>query len=123
MTLYFDGGARGQPARMEIGVVAHGHAYILDDVGEGDNCAAEWVALLYAAAIATASGARDVLFVGDARTIVEQALGRWACRSPHLLPHRDAWLQARTAFDRVHVRHVPRSKNLAGITLARRHPR
>ncbi len=123
MTLYFDGGARGDPARMEIGVVAHGHSYMRDDMGVGDNCTAEWLALRYAAAIATAAGARDVLFIGDARTIVEQALGRWACRSPQLLPHRDAWVQARKGFDRVHVRHVPRSKNLAGIALARRHPR
>jgi hypothetical protein len=51
MTLYFDGGARGDPARMEIGVVAHGHAYILDDMGVGDNCMAEWLALRYAASL------------------------------------------------------------------------
>jgi len=128
MTLYFDGGARPDPQRrdlqrMEIAVVAHGHAYVLGNMGLGDNCTAEWLALRFAAAIAEAAGARDVLFIGDARTIVEQALGRWRCRSPQLLPHYAAWQEAKAAFERVHVRHVQRSKNLAGSALARRHPR
>jgi hypothetical protein len=65
MTLYFDGGARpdaGQnaPGRMEIAVVAHGQTYIRDDVGQGDSCTAEWLALRYAVEIAHAAGARHV---------------------------------------------------------------
>mgnify|MGYP003335677710 CR=1 FL=1 len=100
-----------------------GYVKFAGDMNAVSQPSAEWLALRYAAAIAIAAGASDVLFIGDARTIVEQALGRWACRSPQLRPHRDAWLQARKGFDRVHVRHVPRSKNLAGIALARRHPR
>jgi ribonuclease HI len=113
MTLYFDGGARPDagrtaPGRMEIAVVTHGQTYI---------------ALRYAVEIAHAAGARDVLFVGDARTIVEQALGTWRCRSPQLQPHLAAYREAVAGFARVHVRHVGRSKNLAGAALARRHPR
>ena len=123
MTLYFDGGARPHPDRMEIAVVTRGQAYIRDDVGPGDNCTAEWLALRYAVEIALAAGAQDVLFVGDALTIVEQALGRWTCRSPQLKPHLAAYRAAIAAIPRVHVRHVGRSKNLAGIALARRHGR
>ncbi|MCP3734747.1 reverse transcriptase-like protein [Sphingomonas sp. RP10(2022)] len=123
MTLHFDGGARPNPGRMEIAVVTGGRAHIRDDVGEGDNCTAEWMALRYAVEIALAAGARDVLLVGDARTIVEQALGNWRCRSPQLQPHLAAYRAAIAGIARVHVRHVPRSKNLAGIALAARHPR
>lgn len=123
MTLYFDGGVRPDPPRMEIAVVTGGQAHIRDDVGQGDSCTAEWLALRYAVEIALAAGARDVLFVGDARTIVEQALGRWKCRSPQLQPHLAAYRAAIAAIPRVHVRHVGRARNLAGITLARRHPR
>lgn len=123
MTLYFDGGARPNPGRMEIAVVTGGQTYIRDDVGQGDNCAAEWLALLYAVDLALAAGAQDVLFVGDARTIVEQALGRWACRSPHLQPHLAAYREAIAVIPRVHVKHVGRSKNFAGFALAQRHPR
>lgn len=126
MTLYFDGGSRprdGVPDAMEIAVVTAGQAYIRDAIGQGDNCSAEWLALRYAVEIALAAGAADVLFVGDARTVVEQALGRWRCRSPQLQPHLAAYRNAIAAIPRVHVRHVPRAKNLAGIALAKRHPR
>lgn len=128
MTLHFDGGARPHrqapgSSMMEIAVVTGGRSFVCTDIGEGDNCTAEWLALRYAVAIAAEAGARDVLFVGDARTIVEQALGRWRCRSPQLLPHYDAYRADIARFARVHVRRVPRSKNLAGIALARRHAR
>jgi ribonuclease HI len=89
MTLYFDGGSRPRATvrdAMEIAVVTGGQAYIRDAIGQGDNCTAEWLALRYAVEIALANGAQDALFVGDARTVVEQALGRWRCRSPQLQP-------------------------------------
>ncbi|WP_293876327.1 MULTISPECIES: reverse transcriptase-like protein [unclassified Sphingomonas] len=123
MTLYFDGGARPNPGRMEIAVVTGGRSHIRDDVGQGDNCTAEWLALRLAAEIARDAGAQDVLFVGDARTIVEQALGHWTCRSAHLKPHLAAYRETVAGIARVHVKHVGRSKNLAGQALARRHPR
>ncbi|NIJ28675.1 ribonuclease HI [Sphingomonas insulae] len=123
MTVYFDGGARPNPGRMEIAVVTGGRSHVRDDVGQGDNCTAEWLALCFAAEIARAAAAQDVLFVGDSRTIVEQALGRWACRSPQLQPHLAAYRAIVAAIPRVHVRHVRRSKNLAGYALAQRHPR
>lgn len=121
MTLHFDGGAR--PAGMEIAVVTGGVVHVRDGLGQGDSATAEWLALLHAVGIARAAGAQDVLFVGDALTIVEQALGRWPCRSPHLQPHLAAYRAGIAGIARVHVKHVPRSKNLAGIALARRHPR
>lgn len=128
MILHFDGGlrpglGRGAPPRMEIAVVTGGRSFLRDVIGTGDSCTAEWLALRYAAALAAEAGARDVLFVGDSRTVVEQALGRWRCRGPQLLPHLEAYRAAIVSFVRVHVRHVPRSKNLAGIALARRHDR
>jgi ribonuclease HI len=123
MILYFDGGARPNPGRMEIAVVTGGRSYIRDDVGEGDNCTAEWLALRYAADIALAAAAADVVFVGDAKTIVEQALGRWTCRNAQLRPHLVAYRQAVAAIPRVHLRHVRRAKNLAGYALSQRHPR
>lgn len=123
MTLYFDGGLRPAPAGMEIAVVTGGRAFVREGLGEGDSCTAEWLSLRYAAELAVAAGAEDVLFVGDSRTVVEQALGRWRCRGDALQGHLAAWQATVAGIGRVHVRHVPRAKNLAGIALARRHPR
>ncbi len=38
-------------------------------------------------------------------------------------PHLAAFRAATAGIGRVHLRYVPRAKNLAGIALARRHPR
>lgn len=119
-TFFFDGGSRPNPGPMELGVVARGHAYFRDEVGEGDNNQAEWLALLFAVELAQAQGARDVLFVGDSALVVQQASGAWPCRSAQLQPYLKTFEQAVAAFGRVRLRHVPRSKNLAGIALARR---
>lgn len=123
MTLYFDGGARPNPGRMETAVVVGGRAVIRDDWGEGDNCTAEWLALLHAVEIARAAGAQDVLLIGDALSVVEQARGTWRPRSPQMQAHLAAFRAAAAPLAQVTVRHVGRSKNLAGFALARRHPR
>ena len=80
---------------------------------------AEWLALLHAVDLALAAGADDVLFVGDSVIVVEQALGRQRCRDERLRQRRDAFLAATAGIGRMHVRAVPRSKNLAGTALER----
>lgn len=118
--LFFDGGSRPNPGPMEIAVVCRGEPFFRLDLGHGDNNAAEWLALLYAVELARERELEDVLFVGDSTVVVEQARGRWRCRSPHLLPYLDTYRATVAAIPRARLRQVPRSKNLAGIALARR---
>jgi ribonuclease HI len=118
-TLFFDGGCRPNPGPMEVAVVSRGRTHIRTDLGHGDNNEAEWLALLHAVEIAKEVGATDVLLIGDSTLVVEQARGR-RCRSPHLQPYLDRFQIAVTGFSRVRLKQVPRSKNLAGIALARR---
>ncbi|MDO6415800.1 ribonuclease HI family protein [Sphingomonas sp. BIUV-7] len=120
MTVFFDGGCRPNPGAMSSAVVCRGKAAFRDDLGAGDNNEAEWLALLHAAEFAADTGASDVTFVGDSMLVVKQASGQWRCRSPHLQPYLDAFRIAVAGFARVHLRHVARSKNLAGIALDRR---
>ena len=117
---YFDGGCRPNPGPIEVAVVNRGRSYFRDDVGSGDNNEAEWLALLYAVEIATAQGASDALFIGDSVLVVEQASGRWPCRSSHLQTYASAYKIAAARIARVRLRQVPRTRNLAGIALARR---
>ncbi|MEO5587088.1 MAG: ribonuclease HI family protein [Novosphingobium sp.] len=119
-TFFFDGGCRPNPGPMEVAVVSRGEAHFRDDIGSGDNNEAEWTALLFAVELAVAARVADAIFVGDSMVVVEQARGRWRCRSPHLQPYLTAYQTAAAAIPRVRLRHVPRSKNLAGIALARR---
>lgn len=105
---------------MEAAVVHRGKAYIRDGLGIGDNNQAEWLALLFAVELASAQHVRDVLFVGDSQLVIHQASGTWQCRSDQLAPYLAAFNQAKLGFARVRLRHVARTKNLAGIALARR---
>ena len=119
LSIFFDGGCRPNPGAMEIAAVARGVAYPKDDIGVGGNEEAEWLALLHAVELARDLGAEDVEFLGDSRSVINQVAGVVKCRSPHLA----AYQSAISSIPRVRLRYVPRSKNLAGIALARRHPR
>lgn len=117
---FFDGGCRPNPGPMEAAVVHRGRAYFRDDQGSGDNNQAEWLALLFAVEIAAAEKAADALFIGDSAVVVFQAGGVWPCRSPQLQPYLAAYRAAVAGLPGARVRQVPRSRNLAGIALARR---
>ncbi len=117
--IFFDGGCRPNPGEMETAVVARGQSHVRRSLGVGDCSEAEWLALRHATDLALTMGADDVEFVGDSMLVVQQASGNWKCRSPVLQAHLAAWRDAVAPIMRVRVRHVARSKNLAGIALAR----
>lgn len=121
--IFFDGGCRPNPGRIEAAVVIAGVAHVFRDLGHGDNSDAEWRALLAAVALAVEAGIRDVEFVGDSTLVVNQATGIWKCRGPILGKHLADYRAAIASIPAVRVRYVPRSKNLAGIALAAGHAR
>jgi ribonuclease HI len=98
--------------------VISGRCHTDANVGNGDNNEAEWSALLYAIRLATEAGVREAVFVGDSTLVIEQAKGRWKCRSEHLKPYLAAFRTAIEPIECVKLRQVHRSRNLAGIALA-----
>lgn len=119
LKLFFDGGCRPNPGRMETAVVARGELYVQPDAGQGTSGEAEWLALLYALEVAATLGARDIVLVGDSANVVAQATGKAKCAKdaePYLAEFR---AQA-AGFMRVRVRAVRRSHNLAGAALEAR---
>ena len=121
--VFFDGGCRPNPGRMECAVVYRGKSHYRDDLGFGSNSDAEWLAALHALEIAAGYGERDVVLLGDSMLVVTQANGAAPCRTPVLAAHRAAFLKMAEGFGSVRVRHIGRAQNLAGIALARLHPR
>ncbi len=116
--VYFDGGCRPSPAGMETAVVVKGRAYVMRDLGPGTSMDAEWLALIRAVEVAGELGLQRPLFLGDSLTVVGQANGTAKCSSGsagHLL----ALATLTMAAAPLHVRHVKRTQNLAGIALAR----
>lgn len=120
--IYFDGGARPNPGPMEIAVVCGGAVHIERDIGIGGSLDAEWLALIAALRLARARGIEDFVLLGDAAAVVAQATGTVRARgaaAQHLLAFRETTGDGPAP----RVRHIGRAQNLAGIALARLHPR
>jgi ribonuclease HI len=62
--LWFDGGCRPNPGRMETAVVARGQTWFTP-TRRGRRNRAEWLALLAAMALAARMGESDVVLCGD----------------------------------------------------------
>ena len=116
--IYFDGGCRPNPGRMETAVVTGGAAVVVRDAGVGSSMDAEWLALIAALRLAQGLGLANFVLLGDAAAVVAQANGAVSARggaANHL-----AAFQALVGDGPIpHVRHIKRTQNLAGIALAR----
>ena len=120
LKLFFDGGCRPTPGPMEIAIVAQGQVRFHDDLGHGTHNDAEWLALIHALMLAQSLGVEACELVGDAAMVVDQANGAGRC--PRALKHHlDRFKALAASGPKVRVRWIGRSKNLAGIALARRH--
>lgn len=120
--IYFDGGARPNPGAMEIAVVIGGQAHIRRDLGHGSSMDAEWLALIEARVMARSLGIPDAVFLGDAAAVLAQASGKARCPAA-FRSHREAFLALADGGGQPRLRYVKRSQNLAGIALAKLHPR
>ncbi|CAN5401810.1 hypothetical protein BH10PSE15_BH10PSE15_01810 [soil metagenome] len=97
-------------------MVARGVATIARDLGHGSSLDAEWLALLRAVAMVRSLGLDEAALLGDSTDVVAQAnaaLGGWARAG-----HASAFVTAAAGL-KLHVRHIKRSQNLAGIALDR----
>ena len=118
MKIYFDGGCRPNPGRIEIAIVARGLAHIEHDAGQGTSMDAEWLALIAALRHARALGAGDYVLLGDAKAVIEQATGIVVPRRTNA-HHCDSFHAILAGDDRPRIRYIKRTQNLAGIALAR----
>lgn len=117
MKIFFDGGCKPNPGMMEIGVVMAGVFHHERNIGVGSNNCAEWIALLFAAELAIKHKVADVEFIGDSLLVINQATGEWKCRSEELQPFLEEFNALSSAFSNIKLKHVRRTKNLAGIAL------
>lgn len=125
--VFFDGGCRPNPGRIEAAVVVRGAVHLFDDLGFGDNRDAEWLALIRALDVSRLLGLTDVELIGDAVEVIGQANRLFAGadrldRHP-VRDHAARFLALAETVRPGRVRWIKREQNLAGIALAARHPR
>ncbi|WP_159978585.1 MULTISPECIES: ribonuclease HI [unclassified Novosphingobium] len=122
LKVFFDGGCRPNPGRIEVAVVMRGAVHLFDDLGQGNNADAEWLALICALELTKSAGLADVELIGDARQIIDEADA--VLRSGRAAPgHAATFLALAGNAPPGRVRWIKREQNLAGIALAARHPR
>ena len=120
LKVFFDGGCRPNPGKMEVAVVARGRSSFFDDLGYGSSGDAEWLALRLALSVAQALEAPRFELLGDSANVIAQATGQTRCRTAAAAVHLTAYLELARVKPPVRVRWLPRNQNLAGIALARR---
>lgn len=116
--IYFDGGCRPNPGRMETAVVMGGAAMVVRDAGIGSSMDAEWLALIAAMRLARDLELTNFVLLGDAAAAVEQVTGRVRARGA-AADHLAAFQALVGRGPMPIVRHIKRTQNLAGIALAR----
>jgi ribonuclease HI len=119
LKIFFDGGCRPNPGRMEAAVVARGVTHFFDDLGNGTNNDAEWLALIAALRLAQKLGVTEFVLLGDSAVVIAQANRVQKCRTSALQAHLDAF-EAIGGLRPARIRRIARSQNLAGIALDQR---
>ena len=120
---HIDGAARGNPGPAGAGVYVEPEAdrpaeELFEALGHATNNVAEYRALLLALRRAADRGDSDVSIASDSLLLVEQMLGRFKVKAPHLKPlFADAFQRAK-AFRRFSIRHVRREENIEADRLA-----
>lgn len=122
LKVFFDGGCRPNPGRIEAAVVIRGIPHLFDDLGYGTNSDAEWLALICALELTRSLGLDGVVLIGDAAEVIQHA--NRVLRTGHAgHAHAATFLALISGSPRVRIRWIKREQNLAGIVLAARHPR
>ena len=122
LKVFFDGGCRPNPGRIEAAVVVRGVPYLFDDLGHGTNSDAEWLALICALELMRSMCLADVELIGDALEVIQQA--QRALSTGHAKHgHSARFLALIGGKPLTRIRWIKREQNLAGIALAARHPR
>lgn len=122
LKIFFDGGCRPNPGAMEIAVVIGGEVYIERDIGTGTSMDAEWLALIHALRLARSLYLATYVLLGDSAAVVAQANGTAKARGDSAI-HLQTFHSLIDPANPPRIRRIKRAQNLAGIALARLHPR
>jgi ribonuclease HI len=122
LKVFFDGGCRPNPGRIEAAVVVRGVSHLFDDLGQGTNSDAEWLALICALEVTHSMNLADIELIGDAIEVVRNA-NRALSIGCATDSRASAFLALCAGRPKPRIRWIKREQNLAGIALAARHPR
>jgi ribonuclease HI len=118
MKIYFDGGCKPNPGKMEVAIVVdHGNGQFdrhHERLDQGTNNVAEWAAFLWALGTAIEIGnTQNITIMGDSQNVCKAAAGIWKVSAEHLKPYKRECDRMMTNFHG-RIEHVLRDNNIAG---------
>ncbi|MCB9799863.1 MAG: ribonuclease HI family protein [Candidatus Omnitrophica bacterium] len=113
ITIYSDGGARGNPGPAAIGVLLcdeKGNIFqeYSETIGETTNNVAEYSAVLKGLDLALEAGAKAIDYFVDSELVQRQLTGVYRVKTPHI---RELFLKVKEKeknFETIRFQHVPR---------------
>ncbi len=120
ITIYTDGGARGNPGPAAIGVVISNGLKIIKEygkaIGEATNNVAEYSAVvsaleILAKSLGEKSKFTEVLIKADSELIVKQLKGEYKVKDPDLQKLYIKVYNLRQKFGKIDYTHIPREQN------------
>jgi ribonuclease HI len=119
LTIFFDGGSRGNPGPAAIGAVVLDPstspptrlAAVSEYIGTTTNNVAEYRALIAGLEAASEFGARRLNVRGDSMLVLKQVEGAWRVKQAHLRPLLDEVRALLVGYEHVDFAHVRREQN------------
>jgi len=115
LSIFTDGGARGNPGPAAIGVVIKEGKKTIKEygcyIGETTNNQAEYQALISALESAKDLGAQEIDLNMDSELIVKQIKGEYKVKNADLAPLFLKFYNLKIGLKKFTVRHIPREKN------------
>ncbi|NLI73249.1 MAG: ribonuclease HI family protein [Euryarchaeota archaeon] len=116
LTIYTDGGSRGNPGPAAYAIVVTKNDDIIKEyaryIGSTTNNVAEYQGAIAALKEAENMDADEVEIVSDSQLMVRQINGQYACRSPNLQPHLEEIRKLSKKFKNVSFTNVGRDNPL-----------
>ena len=122
LTLYTDGGARGNPGPGGAGIVLKDEGgNTIKEIGKYlGNCTnneAEYLALIMGLKVAKEAGAKRVTCYLDSELIVKQLNGLYKVKNERMRIYYDKVLEFEEDFMDIDYKHIPRDENNEADTL------
>jgi ribonuclease HI len=120
VTIFCDGGARGNPGPAAIGAVVTDPttepptqlATVSEQIGVATNNVAEYRAVIAGLQAARPYHARVVHLRADSMLVIRQLEGAWRIKQPHLRPLHAEAKALLDIYEVVDLAHVPREQNV-----------
>jgi ribonuclease HI len=120
VTVFADGGSRGNPGPSAIGAVVFDSdavpprrlATVSERIGVTTNNVAEYRAVIAGLVAARGFPSRVLALRADSMLVIRQLQGTWRVKQAHLKPLHAEALALLSAYEEVDLDHVPREQNV-----------